>query len=76
MHGGRYIKESCTRVRRSSILSHGWVVHAKEIFNKELGFVTEILASSCSTCIVGCKASMSLSGIHSCVMRVRCGICP
>ena len=35
---------------------------------------SNILASSCSTCIVSCEASMSLSGLHSRVMRVRCGV--
>ena len=35
---GRYIKDSCTRVSMSFILSRRWMVHAKEISNKKLKF--------------------------------------
>ena len=37
---GRYIKDSCAKVRGSFILSHGWMIHAKKNSNKESRIVT------------------------------------
>ena len=55
---GRYIKDPCARVRRSFVLSHGWVVHAKEISNRELKFcystVLELQCRKYILCVCVC----------------------
>src|SRR5665213_4310595 len=58
----------------SVYLSQSHLSLAKEIVDMYAPVWSKILASSCCICIVGCEAIMSLSGLHSCVTKIRRGV--